>query len=215
MLEYQIVHDIPGRMRIRYGRYRFSRNKALALHFALCKWDMVESADVNERTGSILFTYSVDQRDALIDKINSLDIPHFDDTLYEKLIKENKYLIDHRDINDQYIGKFTGIIVRRYASKWFLPLPIRNILTIYHTIQYVKEGLDSLVHKRIDVPVLDATSISVSLLSGQWNTARNIMFLLNISSLLEDYTKKTTSLQLKETLSVNIDKVWVLEEGKE
>ena len=56
MLEYQIVHDIPGRMRIRYGRYRFSRNKALALHFALSKWDMVESADVNERTGSILFT---------------------------------------------------------------------------------------------------------------------------------------------------------------
>lgn len=215
MLEYRIVHDIPGRMRIRYGRYRFSRNKALALHFALCKWDMVESADVNERTGSILFTYSVDQRDALIDKINSLDIPHFDDAPYEKIIKENKYLIDHRDINDQYIGKFTGIIARRYASKWFLPLPIRNILTIYHTIQYVKEGLDSLVHKRIDVPVLDATSISVSLLSGQWGTARNIMFLLNISSLLEDYTKKTTSLQLKETLSVNIDKVWVLEEGKE
>ena len=215
MLEYRIVHDIPGRMRIRYGRYRFSRNKALALHFALCKWDMVESADVNERTGSILFTYSVDQRDALIDKINSLDIPHFDDTLYEKLIKENKYLIDHRDINDQYIGKFTRIIAKRYVSKWFLPLPIRNILTIYHTIQYVKEGFDSLVHKRIDVPVLDATSISVSLLSGQWGTARNIMFLLNISSLLEDYTKKTTSLQLKETLSVNIDKVWVLEEGKE
>lgn len=215
MLEYRIVHDIPGRMRIRYGRYRFSRNKALALHFALCKWDMVESADVNERTGSILFTYSVDQRDALIDKINSLDIPHFDDAPYEKIIKENKYLIDHRDINDQYIGKFTGIIARRYASKWFLPLPIRNVLIIYHTIQYVKEVLDSLVHKRIDVLVLDATSISVSLLSGQWGTARNIMFLLNISSLLEYYTKKTKSLQLKETLSVNIDKVWVLEEGKE
>ena len=146
MLEYRIVHDIPGRMRIRYGRYRFSRNKALALHFALCKWDMVESADVNERTGSILFTYSVDQRDALIDKINSLDIPHFDDTLYEKLIKENKYLIDYRDINDQYIGKFTAIIARRYASKWFLPLPlpVRNVLTIYHTIRYVKEGLNFL-----------------------------------------------------------------------
>lgn len=215
MLEYRIVHDIPGRMRIRYGHYRFSRNKALALHFALCKWDMVESADVNERTGSILFTYSVDQRDALIDKINSLDIPHFDDAPYEKIIKENKYLIDHRDINDQYIGKLTGIIARRYASKWFLPLPIRNVLTIYHTIQYVKEALDSLVHKRIDAPVLDATSISVSLLSGQRGTARNIMFLLNISSLLEYYTKKTTSLQLKKTLSVNIDKVWVFEEGKE
>lgn len=92
MLEYRIVHDIPGRMRIRYGCYRFSRNKALALHFALCKWDMVESADVNERTGSILFTYSADKRAALIDKINSLDIPHFDETLYENSLKKTNIL---------------------------------------------------------------------------------------------------------------------------
>lgn len=215
MLNYNIVHDIPGRMRIRYGRFTFSRNKALALHFALTKWEMVETADVNERTGSILFLYKKDQRAALIDKINALDIRQFDAAPYQKLIEDNKYLIDHRNINDQYIGRFAGIIARRYASKWFLPLSIRNALTIYHTIGYVKEGLHSLTHKRVDVPVLDATSITVSLLSGQWGTARNIMFLLNISSLLEDYTKKTTSLQLKETLAVNVDKVWVLEEGKE
>lgn len=215
MLNYNIVHDIPGRMRIRYGRFTFSRQKALALHFALTKWEMVESADVNERTGSILFIYDKEKRASLIDKINTLDIRGFDPEPYTKLIEDNKYLIDHRDINDLYIGKFAGIVARRYASKWFLPLPIRNILTLYHTIGYVKEGLDSLVHKRIDVPVLDATSISVSLLSHQWSTARNIMFLLNISSLLEDYTKKSTSLQLKETLAVNVDKVWVLEEGKE
>lgn len=215
MLNYNIVHDIPGRMRIRYGRFTFSRQKALALHFALTKWEMVESADVNERTGSILFIYDKEKRASLIDKINTLDIRGFDPEPYTKLIEDNKYLIDHRDINDLYIGKFAGIVARRYASKWFLPLPIRNILTLYHTIGYVKEGLASLVHKRIDVPVLDATSISVSLLSHQWSTARNIMFLLNISSLLEDYTKKSTSLQLKETLAVNVDKVWVLEEGKE
>lgn len=215
MLNYNIVHDIPGRMRIRYGRFTFSRKKALALHFALTKWEMVKSADVNERTGSILFIYDKEKRASLIDKINALDIRSFDPEPYTKLIEDNKYLIDHRDINDQYIGKFAGIVARRYASKWFLPLPIRNVLTLYHTIGYVKEGLDSLVHKRVDVPVLDATSISVSLMSGQWSTARNIMFLLNISSLLEDYTKKSTSLQLKETLAVNVDKVWVLEEGKE
>ena len=215
MSNYNIVHDIPGRMRIRYGRFTFSRKKALALHFALTKWEMVKSADVNERTGSILFIYDKEKRASLIDKINTLDIKSFDPEPYTKLIEDNKYLIDHRDINDQYIGKFAGIVARRYASKWFLPLPIRNVLTLYHTIGYVKEGLDSLVHKRVDVPVLDATSISVSLLSGQWSTARNIMFLLNISSLLEDYTKKSTSLQLKETLAVNVDKVWVLEEGKE
>lgn len=215
MLNYNIVHDIPGRMRIRYGRFTFSRKKALALHFALTKWDMVESADVNERTGSILFIYDKEKRASLIDKINALDIRSFDPEPYTKLIEDNKYLIDHRDINDQYIGKFAGIVARRYASKWFLPLPIRNVLTVYHTIGYVKEGLNSLIHKRVDVPVLDATSISVSLMSGQWSTARNIMFLLNISSLLEDYTKKSTSLQLKETLAVNVDKVWVLEEGKE
>ena len=100
MLNYNIVHDIPGRMRIRYGRFTFSRKKALALHFALTKWDMVESADVNERTGSILFIYDKEKRASLIDKINALDIRSFDPEPYTKLIEDNKYLIDHRDIND-------------------------------------------------------------------------------------------------------------------
>ena len=68
---------------------------------------------------------------------------------------------------------------------------------------------------KINVPVLDATSIGVSMINGQFNTAGNIMFLLSISELLEDYTKKKTTLQLKESLSYHLNKVWILENETE
>lgn len=215
MLKYQVVHDIPGRMRIRYGRYLFSQDKALALRFALSKWDGVNKVEVNERTGSILFIYDVNQKAALLENIKQLDIRSFDIEPYKKTISDYHYLVVQRDVNDQYIQQFAKMLATRYASKLFLPFPIRNALTLYQAIQYLKEGLNSLRHKRVDVPVLDATSITVSLLSKQWNTARNIMFLLSISQLLEDYTKKKTTLQLKETLAVNVDKVWVLQDDVE
>lgn len=215
MLKYQVVHDIPGRMRIRYGRYLFSQDKALALRFALSKWDGVNKVEVNERTGSILFIYDVNQKAALLENIKQLDIRSFDIEPYKKTISDSHYLVVQRNVNDQYIQQFAKMLATRYASKLFLPFPIRNALTLYQAIQYLKEGLNSLRHKRVDVPVLDATSITVSLLSKQWNTARNIMFLLSISQLLEDYTKKKTTLQLKETLAVNVDKVWVLQDDVE
>lgn len=215
MLKYQVVHDIPGRMRIRYGRYLFSQDKALALRFALSKWDGVNKVEVNERTGSILFIYDVNQKAALLENIKQLDIRSFDIEPYKKTISDYHYLVVQRDVNDQYIQQFAKMLATRYASKLFLPFPIRNALTLYQAVQYLKEGLNSLRHKRVDVPVLDATSITVSLLSKQWNTARNIMFLLSISQLLEDYTKKKTTLQLKETLAVNVDKVWVLQDDVE
>ena len=215
MLKYQVVHDIPGRMRIRYGRYLFSQDKALALRFALSKWDGVNKVEVNERTGSILFIYDVNQKAALLENIKQLDIRSFDIEPYKKTISDYHYLVVQRNVNDQYIQQFAKMLATRYASKLFLPFPIRNALTLYQAIQYLKEGLNSLRHKRVDVPVLDATSITVSLLSKQWNTARNIMFLLSISQLLEDYTKKKTTLQLKETLAVNVDKVWVLQDDVE
>ncbi len=215
MLKYQVVHDIPGRMRIRYGRYLFSQDKALALRFALSKWDGVNKVEVNERTGSILFIYDVNQKAALLENIKQLDIRSFDIEPYKKTISDYHYLVVQRNVNDQYIQQFAKMLATRYASKLFLPFPIRNALTLYQAIQYLKEGLNSLRDKRVDVPVLDATSITVSLLSKQWNTARNIMFLLSISQLLEDYTKKKTTLQLKETLAVNVDKVWVLQDDVE
>ena len=90
-----------------------------------------------------------------------------------------------------------------------------NAITIYKSIQFIREGFNSLLQCKINVPLLDATSIGVSLIQKNYTIAGNIMMLLNISDLLEDYTRKKTKLELSNSLSIQFDKVWILEDGVE
>lgn len=97
----------------------------------------------------------------------------------------------------------------------FLPMGLGNAITIYKSIQFIREGFNSLLQCKINVPLLDATSIGVSIIQKNYTIAGNIMMLLNISDLLEDYTCKKTKLELSNSLSIQFDKVWILEDGVE
>lgn len=97
----------------------------------------------------------------------------------------------------------------------FLPMGLGNAITIYKSIQFIREGFNSLLQCKINVPLLDATSIGASLIQKNYTIAGNIMMLLNISDLLEDYTRKKTKLELSNSLSIQFDKVWILEDGVE
>lgn len=214
MLTYQIVHDIPGRMRIRYGRYAFSKNIEPSLCNELKKWQMVFQIEVNHITGSILFIYDKQRRDDLLQLVEQLSIDEFTPVI--PLTENDKsYELMQKNIKDHYIKNFSILLFKRYFVKWLLPLPFQRISCFIMACQYFKKGLHSLKKGKINVPVLDATSIGVSMINGQFNTAGNIMFLLSISELLEDYTKKKTTLQLKESLSYHLNKVWILENETE
>ena len=115
-------------------------------------------------------------------------------------------------MNREYINLCFKIIGKRYFIKWFLPMGLGNAITIYKSIHFIKEGLASLFQCKINVPLLDATSIGVSLIQKNYTIAGNIMMLLNISDLLEDYTRKKTKLELSNSLSIQFDKVWILED---
>lgn len=212
MKAYQIVHDMPGRMRIRYSKYTFSKTAAIGLSYELERWKMVSKIEANDVTGSILFIYDKDRRKELLALIQQFEIEKFDVTPYLATIKEyNSYAITQKEVSQNYTFKFIKLLFRRYSIRWFLPTPIQHLSSIILAVKYFKKGLSSLGKGHIDVPVLDATSIAVSMLNKQFKTAGDIMFLLSVSQLLEDYTRKKTTLQLKESLSLHLDKVWVLE----
>lgn len=214
MQSYRIVHDIPGRMRIRYGRYAFSKKIETSLYHKLKKWDMVFQIEVNHITGSILFIYDTQKRYDLLQLIDQLSI---DELISSVQLTEDikSYELIQKNVKDRYIKNFGLLVLKRYFMKWFVPLPFQRISCFIFACRYFKKGLHSLKKGNIDVPVLDATSIGVSMINGQFNTAGNIMFLLSISELLEDYTKKKTTLQLKESLSYHLDKIWILENHTE
>lgn len=214
MISYKIVHDMPGRMRIRYGSNVFNKLQSHVLLDNIMQWTMVNSAEVNYKTGSILFCFDENKRYDLLHQLDTLDLSYLKDIneeIYSNFPREKE--LDA--MNQQYKKDIIKLIVRRYLLKWLLPTPLNAVYTIYTSIRYLEAGLKSLSNFKVNVSVLDASSISVCMLQGDFNTASSIILLLSISELLESYTKKKTKLQLGESLSLQFDKIWIYNNGVE
>ena len=103
----------------------------------------------------------------------------------------------------------------RVGNKLFVPLPIRTGITIVRSFKYIWEGIRTLAKGKIEVPVLDATAIGVSILRNDTATAGSIMFLLGIGEILEEWTHKKSVDDLARSMSLNIGKVWLVKDGQE
>lgn len=122
---------------------------------------------------------------------------------------------DSRKINQEYQERFVNLVVFRAFRKLFLPAPVRAVITVFKAIEFIRRGLVCLWHRKLEVEVLDALSIGVSLLRGDFNTAGSVMFLLNVGALLEEWTRKKSLDDLARSMSLNVDRVWVRSQGTE
>ena len=120
-----------------------------------------------------------------------------------------------KEITDDFYWNISGMIGRRLLGKWFLPMPIRNAITLYRAIKYIWNGLDSLTSFRVDVALLDGAAVTGALLQGQYDPASSMMFLLSISDELEHYTVQKAKSTLKDSLALNIDTVWLVDDDGE
>lgn len=76
-------------------------------------------------------------------------------------------------------------------------------------MKYIYKGIRTLLDRKLEVPVLDATAIGVSILRRDFNTAGSVMFLLGIGEIIEDWTHKKSVDDLARTMSLNVNKVWL------
>ena len=120
-----------------------------------------------------------------------------------------------RELNNYYKEKLINRVVLRVGNKLFVPLPIRTGITIVKSFKYIWEGIRTLAKGKIEVPVLDATAIGVSILRNDTSTAGSIMFLLGIGEILEEWTHKKSVDDLARSMSLNIGKVWLVKDGQE
>ena len=149
-------------------------------------------------------------KNEVFDYLNNYDLSALQNREIPENCSQNLQVLDQ-----SFKHELIKIFARRYAVKLFLPNVVGKGIAIYKALAYFKAGLSSLGNRRIDVPVLDATSIGVSLLRKEFNTASNIMLMLKISELLEDYTRQKVTLQLGDSLMSKFDKVWIYEDGQE
>ena len=202
-----ILHESRGRMRVHVCAVRMTLHRADVLEAYLNHQDSVRKATVYERTGDVVLTY-IGSRKATVALLAGY---RFDNAELDVLVTSQ----DSRKINQEYQGKMFDLVAGHFARKLFLPAPIQAAYTLWRSIAFVWKGVRCLLQRRLEVEVLDALSISASLLRGDFGTAGSVMFLLNLGSLLEEWTRKKSLDDLARSMALNVDKVWVRAEGGE
>ena len=206
-MKFIIKHETKGRMRIHAVQNRMSYAQADTLLYFLHSRKEVTFAKVYDRTCDAVISY-VGDRQTIIELLRGF---HYEDVEVPEGLIENS----GRELNNTYQEKLIGKIVFHYARRWILPYPIRICLTSIQSVKYLWKGLTTLAAGRIEVPVLDATAIGVSVLRSDFNTAGSIMFMLGIGELLEEWTHKKSVDDLARTMSLNVGKVWLVSGGQE
>ena len=194
-------------MRVHVCAVRMTLHRADVLEAYLNHQDSVRKATVYERTGDVVLTYTGSRKAA----VALLAGYRFDNAELDVLVTSQ----DSRKINQEYQGKMFDLVAGHFARKLFLPAPIQAAYTLWRSIAFVWKGVRCLLQRRLEVEVLDALSISASLLRGDFGTAGSVMFLLNLGSLLEEWTRKKSLDDLARSMALNVDKVWVRAEGGE
>jgi len=188
-------------MRVHVCAVRMTLHRADVLEAYLNGQDNIQKATVYERTGDVVLTYRGSRKDAAA----LLAAYRFDNEELEVLVTSR----DSRKINQEYQEKMVSLVAGRVFRKVFLPAPIAAAYTVWRSIAFVWKGIRCLLHRKLEVEVLDALSITASLLRGDYSTAGSVMFLLTVGSLLEEWTRKKSLDDLARSMALNVDKVWV------
>lgn len=200
-MKWNILHESRGRIRLHLNKPRLSMAEADQLQAYLAGLPGVRAAVVYERTCDAVITYT-GARAAVLHGAAAF---RFDVQALTEVSANSP-----RAVNHEYQEKLVNLTLFHFARKLFLPAPIRFAYTAVCSVRYLWHGLRSLLHRRLEVEVLDALSIGVSMLRGDFSTAGSVMFLLRLGELLEEWTRKKSLGDLAHCMSLNVDRVWQL-----
>ena len=195
----KILHESSGRIRVHIQKNRMSFEEADKLEYYLLSFSGVSKVKIYERTCDAAIFYKGSRKDI----INALSAFSFETTAVDIPAGSS------RALSAKYEEKIVSLAIRYFASKMFFPAWLGNIVTALKALKYFIRGLRSLIKGRLDVAVLDAASVTVSVLTGDFATAGSVMFLLSLGDVLEEWTHKKSVDDLARTMSLNVEKVWL------
>ena len=206
-MKFKIIHEIKGRMRVHFEQKKMTFQEADILQYYLSNCSNIESVKIYERNQDVTICFS-GEREQVIRILQNFS---YDTANVPDIVLQNT----GREVNQYYWDKLVSKIILRMGSKWFIPYPLRTVITIAKSTKYIWKGIRTLAKGKIEVPVLDGTAIAVSLIRGDIKTAGSVMFLLGIGEILEEWTHKKSVDDLARSMSLNVSKVWILADGKE
>lgn len=206
-MKFAIKHEMRGRIRVRLCQERMTFRQADLFSCYLMSFPDVTGVKIYERTAGAAVFYSGD-RDILLERIRQFA---YEDPVLCDLVPQDS----GRALNQRYKEKLIQRITVKLLERLFLPMPARAVLVVIRSIHYISKGIRCLLKKKLEVEVLDAVAIAVSIVRRDFSTASSVMFLLGIGELLEEWTHKRSVGDLARSMSLNIDKVWQQVDGTE
>lgn len=200
-MKFMIKHEIPGRIRIHVVQKQMSYQEADALLYYLNTLEYITQAKVYRRTADACVCFT-GKREPVIQALREFRYTSVK-------VPDEVFANSGRKINDAYQEKLIGKVLFHYAGKLLLPYPVRKAVILCKALHYLKEGWKSLAKKKLEVSVLDATAIGVSIMRGDIRTASSVMFLLGLGETLEEWTHKKSVGDLARSMSLNTAKVWM------
>lgn len=197
----KILHESSGRLRLRALQNRMTLEEADQLEAYLAALPGVRQATVYERTCDMVILYNENRQRVL----SGVAAFRYDRETMLASTPETS----GRALNRRYQERLVGMVLFRVARKLFLPVPLQNLYTLVHAVRYLWRGIRCLLRRKLEVEVLDALSIGVSIARGDFSTASSVMFLLRLGELLEEWTRKKSLDDLARCMSLNVDRVWL------
>ncbi|MBQ8956245.1 MAG: heavy metal translocating P-type ATPase [Lachnospiraceae bacterium] len=206
-MKFVIKHELRGRIRIHIPMRRMSYKEADTLQYYLQGFSFVTEAKVYERTADAIVKYAC-EREEIIDVLRGF---HFEDVKVPESFTETS----GRELSAGYYDKIVSSVVLHYGVRLLIPEPVRTVITGIRALKYIARGLKTLPEKKLKVELLDTAAIITSKLTGDYQTASSVMFLLNIGDTLEEWTHKKSVDDLARRMSLNVSKVWLVSKGTE
>ena len=204
----KILHESSRRMRVRMAQKRMTIKEADMLQYYLEGFDFVKKVVVYERTCDVAIYYKNNKRESVIKRLKKFN---YNDTA----LLENMPNTSGRQITREFQEKMVGMLLSFGVRRLFFPNIINSVYTIVKAAPLVWRGIKCIVSRKLEVDLLDALSVAISIVQGNYSTAGSLMLLLDIGNELEDWTHKKSVDDLARSMSLNVDKVWLVTENEE
>ncbi|MBP3476854.1 MAG: heavy metal translocating P-type ATPase [Lachnospiraceae bacterium] len=206
-MRFRIKDEIRGRVRVHFMQSAMTARQADTVEYMLMQYPFITKVKVYERSGDVVVCYK-GNRDEVIRVLQRF---HYETAQVPQTYLQNS----GRELNREYWDKLVGKVVVHYGTKLLFPCSVRNAIAALKSVKYIWQGICTLAHWKLEVPVLDATAIGASVVRGDCSTASSVMFLLEVGEILEEWTHKKSVGDLARSMSLNINKVWLVRDGQE
>lgn len=196
-MQFTIAHELPGRVRLRPTSQHINESGLIE---ALQHLPGIQRATVAARTGSIVVEYGPEvQRDTVLQALLNAK-------------PSTRPLAQHLSDTEQHTAR-NPIPGRIFSS--FMPTPIRMIFAIERALPYLGKGLTALGKGQLNLDALDAAALAVCLLRRDFRAVSTITFFFALGEFLADWTRKQSRASLAESLALNIEHVWIRQNGED